>query len=118
MSTLKKGDNKFVNPERKIDAKSKQGEQAMSKPEKLPNPSQKALDKLDELDLEFPEVDFPQNDNMPDLPDVPMASPELPELPVLDLPEQALSDVEIPAAQLPTDLFDLGWRVYPDKEVK
>ncbi len=80
------------------------------KPANLPNASQKARDVLAELELEFPEVGAPENVELPDLLELPVgvSSLEAPILPDLTLPEQAMSEIEIPAAMLPMEVFDLG----------
>ncbi len=80
------------------------------KPETKPNPSQKAIDKLFELGIDFPEAGPPVDAGMPDLPVLPenMFPIDAPVLPELTLPEEAMADIEIPAAILPTDIFDLG----------
>ena len=80
------------------------------KPGKAPNPSLQAIDKLAELEFEFPEAGIPDDVDLPDVPELPteVSAPEAPELPELYLPEQAMADILIPAAQLPTDIFDLG----------
>ena len=68
----------------------------------MPNPSQKAMDKLAELEIELPEAGMPEDAGMPELP----VKPTAPTLPELTLPEQAMADVEIPAAELPIEIFD------------
>ncbi|UWR02918.1 hypothetical protein K3740_18055 [Ruegeria conchae] len=77
------------------------------KPDMRPNPSQKAIEKLFELGIDFPEVGPPADAGMPELPEhvFPIEAPDLPDL---TLPEEAMADIEIPAAILPTDIFDLG----------
>ncbi len=80
------------------------------KPNMKPNPSQKAIEKLFELELDFPEVGAPDDAGMPDLPEQPESvfPIEAPVFPDLSLPAEAMAEVEIPAAVLPTEIFDLG----------
>ncbi len=77
------------------------------KPDMRPNPSLKAIEKLSELGIDFPEVGPPADAGMLELPEL-VFPIEAPELPDLTLPEEAMADIEIPAANLPTDIFDLG----------
>ncbi|WP_170382497.1 hypothetical protein [Ruegeria atlantica] len=76
------------------------------KPTKVPTPSQNAIDKLEELNFDFPEIDVPDVE-LPDLP-VDVSAPEAPTFPELSLPEDTVAEIDIPAAQLPTEIFDLG----------
>lgn len=75
------------------------------KPDKMPNPSQVAIDKFEELEFEFPEAGMPEDAGMPELPEM-SVRPTAPTFPELTLPEQAMADVEIPAAELPMEIFD------------
>ncbi|WP_425084040.1 hypothetical protein [Ruegeria profundi] len=80
------------------------------KTKKLPNPLQKAIDKLLELDLAFSDLDIPESAEAPNFLEIPASVFPL-EAPVLldiSLPKNAMADIEIPAAVLPSDVFDLG----------
>ena len=76
------------------------------KPDKMPNPSQVAIDKFEELEFEFPEAGMPEDAGMPELPEM-LVRPTAPTLPVLTLPEQAVAEFDIPAAELPIEIFDI-----------
>ena len=75
------------------------------KPTTMPNPSQQAMEKFQELDFDFPEAGMPDNVEVPELPDL-SVQPTAPTLPTPTLPEHAMAEVDLPTPELPMEPFD------------